>query len=405
MRLLFCWELGANFGHLSAIAALQRMLRDTGHNLVFAVADLRAARDLLGDEAELLQAPVWPRFTSRGSRNEIASFADVLVPLGFSDTSVLGPVVDGWLGLLKAIRPDVLICDHSPAAQLAARVAGLPLITLGTGFTQPPLEYEALPPLRTDIAPALPEIALLASANEVLERRGAGPVNLLPELFRADRRIVIGLPELDPYRSFRRELLCAPPGGYSHPLPRGSGSRPSHIFAYLGSELPGLEAKIQVLCDLPYPVEVHVRGGDRFLLEFIRMRGKIAHERPANIHETLARATHVVSQGGAMLASEAFSAGLPHLILPLYRETQLNASLVVRAGAGTQLDPEAPADAFSAGLNLFINDSELNRRSMGLARLLAERRLPDAGDELFAALERIRSTTQLPCPENCAPVV
>lgn len=217
-RLLFCWELGANFGHLAAISVLRQRLRGDGHELFFAVADLRAARELLGEDAAILQAPVWPRFTPRGSRNEVASFADVLGPLGFADPSILAPMVDGWIGLIRVVGPDVIIADHSPAAQLGARLARLPLITMGTGFTQPPLDYQAFPPLRADIAPALPEAILLSGANEVLARRGAAQLyGSLPDLFRADSRVVIGLPELDPYRSFRRELLCAPPGGYLAP--------------------------------------------------------------------------------------------------------------------------------------------------------------------------------------------
>ena len=68
-RILFCWEAGANFGHLAVIAALQRKLRDRGHELAFAVADLRAASALLGDGATIFQAPVWPHYVARGSRN------------------------------------------------------------------------------------------------------------------------------------------------------------------------------------------------------------------------------------------------------------------------------------------------------------------------------------------------
>lgn len=391
-RLLFCWELGANFGHLAAIAAMRQGLRSDGHELIFAVADLRAARELLGDGAAILQAPVWPSFAPRGSRNEVASFADVLAPLGFAETSILSPMVDGWLGLIKAIGPDVMIADHSPAAQLGARLARVPIISMGTGFTQPPLDYPAFPPLRADIAPALPEATLLTAAQEVLARRGATQLPAsLPSLFRADSRIVIGLPELDPYRPFRRESMCAPPGGYAVPAETPDTARPPHLFAYLGAELPGLEAKIQVLCDLPCPVEIYVRGGDRLLVEFARLRGKIAHAQPVNMREALGRATHVVSQGGAMLASETLAAGLPHLILPLHRETELNATLVLRAAAGRSVDPMASALQFKAGLQGFLADVDLEHRARDAGRVLSERPLPDAGDEIKAALGRLAS--------------
>jgi UDP:flavonoid glycosyltransferase YjiC (YdhE family) len=385
-RILFCWEAGANFGHLAVMAALQHKLRDRGHELAFAVADLRAASALLGDGATIFQAPVWPGYVARGSRNELASFADVLGPLGFGDTATLSPMVGSWLALMRATGAQIAVSDHSPAAQLAARLAGLPLVTIGTGFTQPPLEYETLPPLRGDIAAAYTEVGLLRSAHDVMAQRGATLLpKSLPELLRPNTRIVIGLPELDPYRSFRREPLFAPPGGFGSPA-EARYDTPPLVFAYLGTELPGLEAKVQVLCDLPFPVELHIRGGDRLLAEFIRMRGKVAYERPADMRDILARATHVISQGGAMLSSEVLAAGLPHLLLPTHRETEINASLVGRSGTGQFVDASVAAPAFKTVLTDFVADAALKSRALDLGRMLANRPLTDAGEAIVAAL-------------------
>lgn len=89
-----------------------------------------------------------------------------------------------------------------------------------------------------------------------------------------------------------------------------------------------------------------------------------------------------------MLASEVLAAGVPHLMLPLHRETELNATLVLRSAAGRSMDPAASAPQFKAGLDAFVADVELERRTSNLARLLTERPLPDAGDELVSALAR-----------------
>lgn len=388
-RLLFCWELGANFGHLSTIAAMRPALEAAGFELAFAVADLKAARQMLGEGARIYQAPVWPRYAYQGGRVGLASFADVLTLVGFGDADNLAAVTDAWLALFALADPQVLIADHSPAAQIAANVAHLKLVTIGTGFTLPPLEFPEFPPLRADIAPAIPERQLLKTTNAVLARHGtASPVQTLPALFRADARIVVGLPELDPYRSFRREGIMAPPGGF----PAIGPAEPIRLFAYLGAELPQLESRVQSLCDLPIPVELYIRGANPMLLEFIRLREKTPHATPASMGEVLGRCTHVLSQGGAMMASMALAAGRPHLMLPLHDETRLNASLVTRFAAGIEADAHADAAQFIAVLRRFLADQDLEERARNAGSLLAARPLPDSGVEMLKALKTLTST-------------
>lgn len=385
-RLLFCWELGANFGHLSAISAMRPALEAAGCELAFAVANLKAAREMLGPGARIYQAPVWPRYAHQGGRIGLASFADVLTLVGFGDADNLAAVTDAWLALFALADPEVLIADHSPAAQIAANVAHLKLVTIGTGFTSPPLEFPEFPPLRADIAPAMPERQLLKTANAVLARHGLSPrAQTLPELFRADARIVIGLPELDPYRSFRREEMMAPPGGF----PAIGPAEPIRLFAYLGAELPLFESRVQSLCDLPIPVEIYIRGANPMLLEFIRLRGKTPHLTPANMVEVIERSTHIVSQGGAMTASMAMAGGRPHLMLPLHDETRLNAGLVTRAGAGAEADASADAVRFIAGLQRFLADRDLAERARGAGFLLAARPLPDSSVEVLKVLRTL----------------
>jgi rhamnosyltransferase subunit B len=382
-RLLFCWELGANFGHVASMAALYPALAAVGYEVSFAVADLYNARQLLARDAHLLQSPVWPLHRHGGGRVLAASFADTLTLVGFGVPEKLGAVVDGWLSLFNLIAPDVVVADHSPAAQIAAHLIGCRLITVGTGFTQPPLNMESLPPLRADVPPAQPEQVLLASALQVLSERGASKLPAtLTQLLAADARLVVGLPELDPYRSFRREAMLAPVGGFAQPGDRDS----PRLFAYLGAEMPNLEEKIQVLCDLPIDVEIFVRGGSRLLIEFIRMRGKIAHDRPVVMREALSRVSHVLSQGGAMLASEALAAGCPQLLLPLHLEPKLNADLICQVGAGRQADPHRHATEFRRDLTEVLADSELAARTRNIALMLRQRPLETIDAALLRAL-------------------
>jgi hypothetical protein len=388
-RVLFCWELGANLGHLGLIAAMRDELEAAGFAFSFAVADLLMARSVLGDTAPLLPAPRWPFRTHNGARSSLASFADVLSGVGFHQPDLLGLMVDAWRTLLRLTGAEVAVIDHGPAAQIATMLEQIPAILVGSAFTLPPLTGDAFPLLRADIPPAIPESRLLESVRAVMADRGATTLpQSLPEALAGSERVAVGLPELDPYAPFRRGGLHAPAGGYSRPADAGL---PLSVFAYLGPELPDLHEKVQVLCALPCAVEIYVRGGDPFLAAFVRRRGKVAYETPAVMADVFSRATHVVSMGGAMLCAQALSAGRPHLMLPLTAETGLNAMLVGRIGAGQNGDARATPEAFAAELARFVDDVAMADRARDAGRVLASRPLPDAG----AALARwLRQTAE-----------
>jgi len=386
-RLLFCWELGANFGHLSNIALLQQELEREGYELYFAVPNLQVAREVLGQSARLLQAPTWPDFIYRGPRVIVTGFGDILTLTGFSEPRLLAPIVDAWCELFALVRPTSVIIDHGPAAHLAVRIARLPSIAVGTGFTLPPLDYPSFPALRADLATSLPETRLLRVAQDILAARSTDELpQTLPQVFRTDTRLPIGLPELDPYRSFRRETFYAPAKGFTEPSP----ARERRLFAYLGSELPHLSARMQVIGELDIPVTVYIRGGDPMIAEFLRLRGKTVLDRPADIRALLPSVSHVLSQGGAMLASEALAAGRPHFMLPMQFEASLNANLVANAGYGRSLPADSQdIEAFRDHLRRFIADEDLANRTEAYSKLLAQRPLPSVGNALLSTLSTL----------------
>src|SRR5690349_24998106 len=59
-RVLLCWELGGDYGHLMRFATVARELARRGHESVFALRELTHVEAVLGQESfSCLQAPVW----------------------------------------------------------------------------------------------------------------------------------------------------------------------------------------------------------------------------------------------------------------------------------------------------------------------------------------------------------
>lgn len=178
-RILMCWELGAGYGHLAPLLSLSRPLQAQGHTLMFAVRDLASAEAVLGASGiPFFQAPA--NFSPR--RGTLHSYPQILLHTAFHDLDELKSRVQAWRALYMLLEPDILVCDHSPTALLAAR--GLPIhsVATGNGFVMPP-DASPLPELRHWEAVDPQELArdeakALDLANAVLKSTSAPLLSL-----------------------------------------------------------------------------------------------------------------------------------------------------------------------------------------------------------------------------------
>jgi hypothetical protein len=386
--ILFAWELGANLGHLIPLARIAAAFDGTGHRTVFALRDLASGRALLGPAARIVQAPVWPRHRHFGAASgRLASYVDILVAVGFADPGKLAAVAHAWNGLIDLVRPDVIVADHAPGLLVAVHGGATEIVAVGTGFTMPPLDYDHLPPLRGDIAPALPEARLLESVRAACVALGRRRPSSLIDVFRSDHRVVFGLPELDPYRSFRREPMVAPPGGLPGAKP---WPRERRLFVYAGADMPGFEDLQQALAELEAPLEVYFRGDAEPAREFLRLRGATVHETPPGLDGVLGNASHILSQGGAGTVAAAYSAGRPQLVIASHDEARINLDLLRQAAVAHPVDISGhPADV-AAAISRSLADPHLPDNALEAANRIARRLLPDgaevAADAIRAAL-------------------
>lgn len=366
-RILMTWELGAGYGHLAPLLSLARPLQADGHTVMFAVRDLTGAEAVLGASGiPYFQAPA--NFAPR--RGNMHSYPQILLHTAFQDQDDLSSRARAWRALYALLKPDVLVCDHSPTALLAAR--GLPLrcVATGNGFVLPP-DTTPLPELRAwqaaDPAELMrDEAQALDRANAVLRALGAAPLTHLAGLFGGVEQALFTLKELDNYADLRRDAAYwgVPPGpaGAEPRWPEGSGKR---IFVY-GQPFEGLA---QVLTDLG-------ESGHRSLVYIPKLAlEERTRLQSARLHftDTLLDMTTVsrecdcaVMTNGHGTTAAMLLAGKPVLLLPQHLEMLLIAESVRAQGAGLSA-PALNPDAIRAKVTRLLEEESFTREAQAIA--------------------------------------
>jgi len=330
-RILFAWELGGNYGHLSKLIPLAHLLQQRGHEPVFVVRDLAVATVLMGKEFTCLQTPR-PSESIRQSRVPV-SYADILTGAGLGDRNTLDGMLHAWQGLFNLVKPDVVIAQFAPTVILAARQAALPILQLDTGFECPP-EIQPYPCFRPWMKISRDtllerEEQLLQTVNTVCHQS----YNNLHTALRPDVALLTTLPELDHYP--RRG------GRYIGPLfSIDSGEElawqttdSKRIFVYLRpfTELPVLlnelkQSQAEVVAVIP---GIDCKLADSFSGERFRiLSGQVRLDR------LLPQADLVISHGGHGLTSASLLQGVPSLAVPTMIEQWMTARNLERLKIG-----------------------------------------------------------------------
>lgn len=347
-HVVMSWELGGDLGHVARLRPLAEALRGRGHRVSFILRETVAAERLLDPEryawlqAPLQAVPVSPAFAP--TRN----LPHILYNVGFHTEQALLGRVRAWRNLYAALRPDLLVFDHSPTALLAARGLAARRIVLGTGFGVPPQvspfpAFDAAdPPATTDTV----EREMLDRANAALRAFGQPPLARFADLYAADAHLLFTLPELDHYPGRSGGDYWGPPlqdGAEPPTWPEGPGKR---VFAYL-KPFKTLPALLETLRQAGLPTLIYMS------------RGELPPQTPSHIRHTskpvdLARATQesdlVICHAGHGTASAALLGGKPLLLLPLNIEQRMLAARVHGAGMGLSapaLMPEGMRQKFA----------------------------------------------------------
>jgi UDP:flavonoid glycosyltransferase YjiC (YdhE family) len=347
-RFLCAWEFGGDLGHVRRLIPIARELRVRGHEVSVAFRDSSYLHEAMREGIEAFVAPLLraPREMSIAPLN----FSDMLLNLGFEDPAGLAGALRAWGSLFALLRADVVVCDYAPTALLAARNAGLPRVTVGTGFSVPRAE-DPLPALR-HWAAADPNVLralddrLLAAIRKALEGSGAAPPAAARDILEANADLLCTFRELDPFAPREAGEYVGPQGDAATGLDIGWGDAPRpRVFAYLKPRSARFEAVLAGLRAMDVSAIVAAPGLAPERAAAASTRSLRVVPSTVNLERVLPGSDLCVAHGGPGLAARALVAGVPMALLPEHLEQYLVASRLAKGGGAALVSPEeAPPD-------------------------------------------------------------
>ena len=391
-RILYVWELGAGYGHVSSVLPLAVQLKERGHEVIFALRDLAHAERFLGRRSfALLQAPIWT--SDRRGPDLPVSYAEMLANFGFLDKAGLTGMVKAWRELYRLVRPDLLVIDHGPTALLAARGTSIRRVLLGTGFASPP-RTAPMPSLRPWLN--ISQDRLLESERQVMETINGlsrdlemKPPETLADLFEVEEDFLCTFPELDHYpRTDARYWgpFFASDEGVVPEWPPGRGER---IFAYLSPAYRDFEKVVSQLGDLSCGTLIHAPGLSAKLIAKYQARNVVFSPEPVRMAQASREADLVICHGGHGTTAASLLAGRPVLVLHRQVEQLLLAQKIVAGGLGKTVNPDSKNPSYKQLTRDILSDARFTERAQQFAAKYSDFDVVKQIDLIVARCEEI----------------
>ena len=391
-RILYVWELGAGYGHVSSVLPLAVQLKERGHEVIFALRDLAHAERFLGRRSfALLQAPIWT--SDRRGPDLPVSYAEMLANFGFLDRAGLTGMVKAWRELYRLVRPDLLVIDHGPTALLAARGTSIRRVLLGTGFASPP-RTAPMPSLRPWLN--ISQDRLLESERQVMETINGlsrdlemKPPETLADLFEVEEDFLCTFPELDHYpRADARYWgpFFASDEGVVPEWPPGRGER---IFAYLSPAYRDFEKVVSQLGDLSCGTLIHAPGLSAKLIAKYQARNVVFSPEPVRMAQASREADLVICHGGHGTTAASLLAGRPVLVLHRQVEQLLLAQKIVAGGLGKTVNPDSKNPSYKQLTRDILSDARVTERAQQFAAKYSDFDVVKQIDLIVARCEEI----------------
>lgn len=350
-HIVFAWEIGSGFGHLTPIAALGQELVRRGHRVTALVPPSATASTLLGEAGiRLLPMPAVPA-PARAFPLSL-NYSANLARNGFWHAATTRQRVHEQQQALQQLQPDLLIADHAPAALLASQGAAFARVAIGNGFTLPPLA-QPMPALQPWFALdearlARCDEALLQGVNPALCALGLPELPTVAALFDAVEPMLYIEAELDHYsgsetgRTASHYWGSIAPATALPPLPLPLDGAP-FVFVYLSTGNRFLLPVLHTLLACGVQVIAYIAGAigpdAPIPLEHAAIRYLDA---PADLSCLDGRCLLAITHGGTATAAQMLKQGIPLLCCPLDLEKAVFSQRLQQRGLAVSANWFAP---------------------------------------------------------------
>jgi UDP:flavonoid glycosyltransferase YjiC (YdhE family) len=356
MHFVYCWEIGADLGHITQLATIAKALQSRGHTVSAVLKDTtHALRYLQPLGIAWFQAPHVVGFRPA---EQPLNHADLLTELGYGHATRLAGLIQAWRSLLAVLQPDCVLAEAAPTSALAARTLSLRVVTLDNGFFCPPLSTP-LPPLRHDYTSG--DVPLLARENQIIEQVdqalnhiGLAPLERFNALFEHET-YWLTWPEINHfgYHSPGRHLgplhtvdeRAAPPASHQQELT---------IFAYLKTNCPASVPALEWCIASGYRVIAYLPMWPQKLIARLEATGRLtASAHPLELDSILSSCAFSLCHSGIGTVTQSLLAGTPLLLLPTQAEQFRTATALVKQGLALMPYVEGESEVFGFNQRLF----------------------------------------------------
>lgn len=376
-RVLFAWEMGLNFGHISKVAEIARGLGDRAE-ILFAAKNAAEVRGLLpSTDIPLLPVPLPHRKPGMPPPQPMAaSYADAMRFGGWDMPEALEGMVDAWRGLFSVVKPDVLVTQAAPTALLAAR--GLPFKTVmfGSGYDAPPRANPMPPFLFWDKSRIDPdaifarEATVLDNANRVLASLGEAPVERFCDILQTDRYLMATFAGIDHYHP-RSAFEASPPPYLGQLMTLDKGTPASwlprakaRVFAYLRPGTRPFQMTMEALFAVDPDIDVIAAIPGAPAEVIARAKSTAVRIIPSGVRlaPLLPDCDLGVSHGSNGMAAAFVLHGIPQIAVPTQTEQLMCARAFALQGLGRGFAGAWSPPQLSAAVAEMVADSALQSR-------------------------------------------
>ena len=378
MRVLFAWEVGKNYGHVTQIVDVAKVLAEQGAEIFMALQRPEALKNFAGDlEYRLLQAPYHPVGPPKpGERRTVPlCYPDDLLPCGYDDPDEIAALIQCWRSLYELAQPDVLVAQAAPTALLAARGMKFKTAALGRSYDMPPLTAP-MPSLRywedTDKKTIVEhEARVLKNINEALSSLKLLRLKKFSEMLEVDAEFLCTFEELDHYPSRKGANYCGPfvktDSGAKLDWNKGARKR---IFAYIRLGTPAFAPAVNALLRLPADHDVII-AAPGIAAETVKKASKPNvrfADGPVRLDRLMKDCDLAVNHASAGICCALALAGVPMLMFPNHIEQLMFARAVGRAGLGRGMIGKLSENDILKTIGHILTEPQYKARAAALAK-------------------------------------